>query len=845
MGAERNARLRTTAIWLLVALIVGTTAALYFGFARDLPAYTDGVHVPWWALAAAFAVTEVFVIHAHFRGSAHTLSLSELPLVAGLLLAAPQDLIVAQIAGPALVLLFVRGRSPAKVAFNLAQFALTATLAVLVLHALVPAPAAIGPEVWSATFAAVLASSLVAAALVLTVIGLSEGALPSPRMLGMFGADLVVALTNTSIGLAGATLIAQDWTAGWLIIPPAVVLVLAYRAYLSEHTKHQALEFLYGVARSLSRAPDIESALVDLLERTRESFRVRRAEIVLFGAAGDLPLRTSLDAAGVSQSMQPLPHTVASALRACLPDERAAIIARGEAPAALAMYMDEQGLRELVIAPVPGETRLVGVMLLGDRVGASGSFSAAELRLFETLAGHAGMSLEFDRLEQAIRRMRELQGALERQAYRDPLTDLANRALFMRRVHESLGRNSGTATVLFLDLDDFKRINDHAGHAAGDAVLMSAAERIRRSVRPSDLAARLGGDEFAVLLEDADERHGEDVAHRIVALLSEAVTISGQPTWVRASIGIATAGAGSGMHADDLMRHADIAMYRAKEAGKGQVRVFTADMQPNALTKAPSRDELISALDGDEFIVHYQPIVSVETGETVAAEALVRWNHPRHGLLSPADFVPAAEATGTIPAIDRAVLEQACHAAAAWAQEDGYAPGAAVHVNVSGEGLRTSELVGVVEDVLARTGLAPRRLVLELTESVLIAEMPTAQPVLGSLRALGVRIALDDFGTGYSSLACLRSLPVDILKVAKPFVDGAGRTPHDHALLAMIIELGSLFGVSVVAEGIERQDQLEALADLRCDMGQGFYLGRPLDGDARRFARRDQLSAAA
>ena len=168
-----------------------------------------------------------------------------------------------------------------------------------------------------------------------------------------------------------------------------------------------------------------------------------------------------------------------------------------------------------------------------------------------------------------------------------------------------------------------------------------------------------------------------------------------------------------------------------------------------------------------------------------------------------------------------------------------------MHVNLSGEGLRTSELVGVVEDVLARTGLAPRRLVLELTESVLIAEMPTAQPVLAALRALGVRIALDDFGTGYSSLACLRSLPVDILKVAKPFVDGAGRTPHDHALLAMIIELGSLFGVSVVAEGIERQDQLDALADLRCDMGQGFYLGRPLDGEARRFARRDPLVAAA
>ena len=842
MSAER---VRAAAIWLLVALIAGTTAALYFAVVRDLPAYTDGFQIPWWALAIGFAATEIFVVHAHIRGSAHTLSLSELPLVAGLLLATPQELVVAQVAGPIVVLLFVRGSAPVKVAFNVAQFALTATLSVIVLHALVPAPAEIGPGVWSATFAAVGAGSLVAAALVLAVIALAEGTLPSLEMLRMFGVDLVVSLTNTSIGLAGATLMAQDWSAGWLIIPPAAVLILAYRAYMSEHTKHQSLDFLYGVARSLSRAADIESALVDLLERTRGAFRVRTAEIILFGTSGEVPLRTSLDGGGVKQTMQPVSHELATALRACLRNERAAVVTRASAPPALAEYLREHEITEAAIAPVPGETRLVGVMLLGDRLGATTDFGGADLRLFETLAGHAGMSLEFDRLEQAIRRMRELQGALERQAYRDPLTDLANRALFMRRVHESLSRRSGTSTVLFLDLDDFKRINDHAGHAAGDAVLMAAADRIRGCVRPSDLAARLGGDEFAVLLEDADERRGTEVAHRIVALLSEAVTVNGQPCWVRASIGIASAGARAGMDADDLMRHADIAMYRAKEAGKGQVRAFTPDMHPNALTKAPSRDEILAALDAGEFVAHYQPIVAVGSGDIVAAEALVRWNHPRHGLLAPAAFIPAAEATGTIPGIDRAMLEQACREAAAWTEEDGYARDAAVHVNLSGEGLRTNELVGVVEDVLRRTGLAPRRLVLELTESVLIAEMPTAQPVLTALRSLGVRIALDDFGTGYSSLSCLRSLPVDILKVAKPFVDGAGRTPHDHALLAMIIELGSLFGVSVVAEGIERQDQLDALADLRCDMGQGFYLGRPLDGEARRFARRDPLAAAA
>jgi diguanylate cyclase (GGDEF)-like protein len=485
---------------------------------------------------------------------------------------------------------------------------------------------------------------------------------------------------------------------------------------------------------------------------------------------------------------------------------------------------------------VPGETRLVGVMLLGNRLGATADFSGADLRLFETLAGHAGMSLEFDRLEQAIRRMRELQGALERQAYRDPLTDLANRALFMRRVHESLARPSGTSTVLFLDLDDFKRINDHSGHAAGDAVLMATADRIRGCVRPTDLAARLGGDEFAILLEDADERRGEEVAHRIVALLSQAVTINGQPCWVRASIGLATAGAGSGMDADDLMRHADIAMYRAKEAGKGQVRAFTPDMHPNALTKAPSRDEILAALEAGEFVAHYQPIVSVGSGEVVAAEALVRWNHPRHGLLAPSMFVPAAEATGTIPGIDRAVLEQACREAAAWSEEDGYARDAAVHVNLSGVGLRTNEVVGVVQDILQRTGLEPRRLVLELTESVLIAEMPTAQPILTALRALGVRIALDDFGTGYSNLANLRRLPATTLKLDRSFTQGLQRHPADPVDVTFvegIVTLAHALGLAVTVEGVETEHQAARLREMGCDTAQGWYYARP--GPAESF----------
>jgi diguanylate cyclase (GGDEF)-like protein len=842
--SEGPAPWRPAVLWLLALLVAGAAAGLYLGVVRDLHPLVAGVHVPWWLLALGFAAAELFVIHAHVRGSAHSLSLSELPLVVGLLLADPSSLVLAQVLGPAVVLAFTRGSSPVKVVFNLAQFALTATVTICVLHVLTSPTGEIAPAVWAATFAAVGAGSLAGSALVLSAIGIAEGEAPSLEAVRMLGADLVVAVTNTSIGLAGATLLARDWHAVLLMLPPAAVLVFAYRARLSERSKHESLNLLYEVAGSLSRAPDVETALLDLLERTRSTFRVRSAEIVLVGGAGDVPLRTTLGADGRVEAMVPVDAELAGDVMAALGGRTGATTVRlADAPGALAARMALLGLTEVVIAPVDGETRPMGCMLLGERIGASGRLRAADLRLFEALAGQVGKSLEFDRLAQTMARMHELQGQLERQAYRDALTDLANRAAFMRHVTESLARPAGTSTVLFLDLDDFKPINDHWGHAAGDAVLVTAAARIRSSVRPGDLVARLGGDEFAVLLLDADEAMGEEVARRIVSLVGEAIPIAGQPARVRASVGVATAAAGSRCDADEIMRRADLAMYRAKEAGKGLVRVYGDARHPEQVDRAPTRCELLEALDLGQLIAHYQPIVKVATGEVVAAEALVRWRHPRHGLLAPAAFVPAAEATGTIPAIDRAVLEQACREAQTWSAADGFAKDAAVHVNLSGEGLRTKEIIDTVRDVLARTGLAPERLVLELTESVLIAELPTAEPVLHGLRALGVRIALDDFGTGYSSLHCLRSLPVDILKVAKPFVDGAGRTAHDQALLAMIIELGSHFGAAVVAEGIERQDQLDALADLHCDMGQGFLLGRPVDGAERRFARRTADSA--
>jgi diguanylate cyclase (GGDEF)-like protein len=345
---------------------------------------------------------------------------------------------------------------------------------------------------------------------------------------------------------------------------------------------------LYGVTRSLSRGHDLERELQDLLRRTRASFRVRTAERVLLPAEGGL--RTSRVRAGAEAAMVEV-GPVPGALRHA---EHAVLVDRDDCDPDLAAYLAGRGIAQALIAPVRGETRLAGVMVLGDRIGATPSFTEEDVRLFEALATHAGLSLELDRLE--------------REAQSDPLTGLANRTLFMRRVEESLARPEGMATVLFVDLDDFKAINDRAGHAAGDAVLVAAARRIETSVRPVDVAARLGGDGVAVLLQDVDDHHGDQVAGRMLDLLADPVTVDGDSFWVRSSIGIATAAAGS-LEADELLRQADVAMYRAKDAGKSQVRVWFPEMQPAAESGASGGDEHASAQEHGGVVAHIQPKV--------------------------------------------------------------------------------------------------------------------------------------------------------------------------------------------------------------------------------------------
>ncbi|MFZ6004452.1 MAG: putative bifunctional diguanylate cyclase/phosphodiesterase [Actinomycetota bacterium] len=427
---------------------------------------------------------------------------------------------------------------------------------------------------------------------------------------------------------------------------------------------------------------------------------------------------------------------------------------------------------------------------------------------------------------------RRLEDQLRHQAFHDPLTGLSNRALFADRVEHALDRvrrdDSLTPAVAFIDLDDFKLVNDSLGHGVGDQLLRAVADRLRSCLRSGDTPARLGGDEFAVLLEDApDEAAILEVADRILDALSSPVQIDGREVFARASIGVAMRH-GSETTPDELLRNADLAMYTAKAHGKGCIEVYEAGMQHTAVDRLALRGDLEKAIDAGDITVVYQPIVRLVGGEVVGFEALARWHHPERGNVPPAEFLPIAENAGVITALGALVLRQACEQLASWRAAN---PDEAwqMSVNLSARQVLSPELIGLVRGAIESTGVDAGSLVLELTEAVLLSDSEQVLRRLQQLKDLGVRIAIDDFGTGYSSLSYLQRVPFDILKIDRAFVSALRHEAPNTTLVRTIIDLSRTLGRTAIAEGIEEQVELAGLLELGCELGQGFYFGRPVD----------------
>lgn len=491
-------------------------------------------------------------------------------------------------------------------------------------------------------------------------------------------------------------------------------------------------------------------------------------------------------------------------------------------------HEDEEASRatSALCIPLTNKDEIIGVLNVNAKPNRQ--YNDRDLRAMSLFGEQAGAIISDIRVYEAERRASEQQSY---QALHDPLTGLPNKALLLDRVASSLARRRppGNAVVLlFLNLDDFKRVNDSLGHSAGDQVLIALADRLRQSVRAGDSVAHFGGDEFAILLEAKDAEEAQGAAGRILRDLARPFPLDGgREVRFTATVGIAMEYSNKAV-AEDLVRNAFTALHTAKERGKGQVAVFEASMHSTALYRFDLEHDLRNAVENRKLEVYFQPLMDLSDLSVHGFEALVRWNHPKRGLVAAYSFVPLAEEAGLQPQIDRMVLQQTCARVKELNERIFMAHPAAAHVNLSPKTIREKDFVENLTRDLEESGLDPRQLVLEITESAMMDDVEQAARKLRTIKALGVRLALDDFGTGYSSLSYLRSFPVDVVKIDKVFVDEIEKDEGAAALVQAILRLGLGLTFDVVAEGIETKGQMTSLLNLGCRYGQGYFLAHPL-----------------
>jgi diguanylate cyclase (GGDEF)-like protein len=818
-------------IWLYDCALVAAAVSMWVAVLRGTNAQPIlRLDVPWWAFALVFFLTEAYVVHVPFRRQAYTISLSEVGLVLGLYVLSPALLLIATLAGAAAALVFARRQRPSKLVFNLAQLALTTSVALIVFRSVADLGNPFGGAGWGGVLLAVVASSIVGIILVTVAIALAEGPLELRRLLVAAGISFVASVAVANLMLIAIELTRVNRASILLLAVPAAIAVLTFRAFAAQAKRHEHLEFLYDSMKATHGASEFSLAVGQLLIAVRQLVRAEFAEILLFPTGVQPGLRTTLGPDGGSTTHLDTVDPSAAAARAELEAGGGAVLLpAGRALQPLHGYLAERSLPDGIVAPLRGEEGIFGILVVGLRSGNVDSFDGEDRLLLETFVGHASVMLENGRLERSLAEVTDLKERLRHQAFHDVLTGLPNRALFTERVEAALEHGSGAAAVLFMDLDDFKTINDTLGHAVGDEVLAEVGRRVQRAVRPTDTAARLGGDEFAVLLDSIDRHGTEVVAESLLKTMRRPFALSGREVRLNTSIGIAPAS--TVRTADELLRNADVAMYTAKQSGK---HCF-AHYDPSMHAKVRKRHEfalgLEKALERNQIGVVFEPIVEMRHGRIVAFEALARWHSPERGVVPPGEFLPVAEEIGLMNEIGDRVLRLACREAHSWQERHPDFRDVAVSVNLSPSELSMEELARRIACALRDTELPASTLMLEITESDVMRDLDSAHLRMEELRSLGVQLVLDDFGTGRSSLERLVTFPLDALKIAKPFVDRLLDPRAESGFIDTFVRLAGSLGIMCIAEGVEEPSQVAHLIERGATLGQGYHFARPMRPD--------------
>jgi len=763
-------------------------------------------------LAVLFCVAEFCLVHVEVRHQAYSFTLAGFPLALGILWCGAWQLITARVVGSALAFAIQRSPGP-KALYNVAAYAAEAALDVVLVHLLVGQQSELTARILLTCYVTVALVDQLMTSLVLRVIRWHQGGIAARVSTAVRVPAVLVSLLSTTAAFATVILAGRAWVGTIVLVVFTVTATGVYRGFQVLHRRHEALEQVHDFVGLNTGSAGVQELAGRMLGQVRSLMRARTADLLL--AEPDGMVQLSVDE-GDEDVLRVLPDAWAGS------DEFVSFVRTSGSPALLPAgtrratdrsWLRARGVRDAVVVPLPRGSGDGALMVL-DRLGNTGSFTREDQAMLQTLAGHLSVAV----------RSSTLMDRLRYEATHDVLTGLANRSLLEQTLRSALAGNDRDAgAVLLLDLDRFKEVNDTLGHHVGDALLRSLARTIQATLPADATVARLGGDEFAAFLpRPGDAGQVTALAEALERALASPVQLPEAMLSTRASIGVALASAGG--NESDLLRHADTAMYVAKEAGDAVV-LYTSELDRGRAERLALLADLHLALDRNELRLAYQPKLDLVTDEVNSVEALVRWHHPRLGLLGPTVFVPLAEANGLIGPLTEHVLHEALGQCAEWRTQG---VDVAVAVNLSARVVNNSALPALISAALLDAGVPASRLILEITESSVMDDYERAVPILERISAIGVMLSLDDFGTGYSSLAYLQQLPVSEVKIDRSFIAGLVTDEgKSQVLVRAIISLATNLGHRVVAEGPEDVETLDLLRSMGCHLVQGFYVSRP------------------